>query len=129
MKFVTRTARLSLIPVVVALMVAGSGRSDNQAGKPITVKWAFFLPTSWDPVTSRTGMDINTISHAYASLTRLDRAGNVEPSLAKSWHYNGDGTAITFQLRDGLKFTDGTPLNAAAVKAFLIAARRRRIRS
>lgn len=118
MKFVTRTGGLLLLPVVFALMAVGCGRSDSQAGKPITVKWAFFLPTSWDPVTSRTGMDINTISLAYASLTRLDGAGNVEPSLAKSWHYNGDGTAITFELRNGLKFTDGTPLDAAAVKAF-----------
>lgn len=118
MKFVTRTARLLLVPIVAALMVVACGQSDDKAGKPVTVKWAFILPTSWDPVTSRTGADINTISLAYASLTRLDRAGNVEPSLAKRWHYNNDGTAITFELRDGLKFTDGTPLDAAAVKAF-----------
>ncbi len=118
MNVVTRTARLLLFPLVAALLVVGCDPSDDKAGQPITVKWAFVLPTSWDPVTSRTGADINTISLAYASLTRLDRVGQVEPSLAKSWHYNGDGTAITFELRDGLKFTDGTPLDAAAVKAF-----------
>jgi peptide/nickel transport system substrate-binding protein len=106
--------------LAVALLASGckpSG-SDSAAGSPVTVKWAFILPTSWDPVTSRTGADINTISLAYASLTRLDRQGKVEPALAKAWHYNKDGTALTFDLRDGLTFTDGTALDAAAVKAF-----------
>lgn len=88
------------------------------ASKPATVKWAYALPTSWDPVTSRTGADINTISLAYASLTRLDNGGGVQPSLAKSWVFNSDGTQITFELRDGLTFTDGTPLDASAVKTF-----------
>jgi peptide/nickel transport system substrate-binding protein len=112
------TAKLWLIPLAVMLTLVGCGPSDDQSSKAVTVKWAFFLPTSWDPVTSRTGNDINTISLAYASLTRLDRDGKAEPSLAKSWHYTSDGKAITFELRDGLKFTDGTALDAAAVKSF-----------
>ena len=34
------------------------------------------------------------------------------PSQAKSWEANSDGTVWTFHLRDDLKWTDGTPLNA-----------------
>jgi len=32
--------------------------------------------------------------------------------LAKDFAWNADGTAITFTLRDGVKFSDGTPLTA-----------------
>lgn len=123
-----------LKPLVAALMIAvgigllsacspsddkGKGTTQAAAAKPVTVKWAYALPTSWDPVTSRTGADINTVSLAYASLTRLDKTGAVQPSLAKSWTFSPDGTAITFELREGLTFTDGTALDAKAVKAFL----------
>ncbi|MET0362685.1 MAG: ABC transporter substrate-binding protein, partial [Sphingobium sp.] len=113
-----RAAR-AFVPVVLAavLLMAGCGAVD-QSGKA-RVRWAFAMPTSWDPVTSRTGADINTISLAYASLTRLNAKGEVEPALASAWHYSPDGLSLTFVLRPGLRFTDGSPLDAAAVKAFL----------
>lgn len=107
--------------VVAAMLMAscasgGSGKAPS--GGPTEITVALALPTSWDPVTSRTGYDINTISLPYASLTRLDENGDVEPSLAESWEYSDDGRAITFTLREGLTFSDGEPLDAAAVKAF-----------
>jgi peptide/nickel transport system substrate-binding protein len=103
--------------VLTALLLTGCGSSEH-AGKD-RVRWAFFMPTSWDPVTSRTGADINTISLAYASLTRLNKVGEVEPALAQRWAYSADGRALTFELRPALRFADNTPLDAAAVKAFL----------
>lgn len=124
----------ALKPLLAALMIVagigllsacspsddkGKGATQVAAAKAVTVKWAYQLPTSWDPVTSRTGADINTVSLAYASLTRLDKTGAVQPSLAKAWTFSPDGLAVTFELRDGLTFTDGTPLDANAVKAFL----------
>lgn len=102
--------------VMSACATGASGPAPTDGTADITV--ALALPTSWDPVTSRTGYDINTISLPYASLTRLDADGDVEPSLAESWEYSDDGKAITFTLRDGLTFSDGEPLDAAAVKAF-----------
>ncbi|RLE15142.1 peptide ABC transporter substrate-binding protein [Candidatus Aerophobetes bacterium] len=38
------------------------------------------------------------------------------PGIAKSYRVSSDGLEYTFKLREGLKFTDGQPLNAAAVK-------------
>ncbi len=38
-----------------------------------------------------------------------------EPWLAESWEINDDATEYTFKLRDGVTFSDGTPLDAAAV--------------
>lgn len=42
--------------------------------------------------------------------------GSFKPSLATSWDVSSDGRTYTFKLRQGVKFHDGTPLNAAAVK-------------
>jgi peptide/nickel transport system substrate-binding protein len=38
------------------------------------------------------------------------------PWLAERWEINGDNTVYTFHLRPGVTFSDGTPLDAAAVK-------------
>lgn len=41
----------------------------------------------------------------------------IEPWLAESWEVNEDATEYTFVIRDGVTFSDGTPLDAAAVAA------------
>lgn len=43
--------------------------------------------------------------------------GSLEPWLATEWSTNGDATQHTFTLRDGVTFSDGTPLTAESVKA------------
>jgi peptide/nickel transport system substrate-binding protein len=44
-------------------------------------------------------------------------SGKFFPGLATSWQVTPDAKAYTFTLREGVKFHDGTPCNAAAVKA------------
>ena len=95
---------------------SGSGSSAGGAGASGTLNWEWQLPTSWDPVTSSAGWDMHALGLVYASLTTLDPAGDVGPGLASSWTYAADGKSVTFQLRPGLTFSDGTPLNAQAVK-------------
>lgn len=56
----------------------------------------------------------------YDSLTRFnlkqgDHTPEVVPGLAASWQTDAAKTTWTFQLRRGVKFTDGTPFNADAV--------------
>jgi ABC-type transport system substrate-binding protein len=80
-----------------------------------TITWAWQLPTTWDPVTSSAGSDVTMLALAYDALTALDDQGNAVGWLAESWKYNADGTEVTFTLRSGLTFSDGTPLNADAV--------------
>lgn len=43
--------------------------------------------------------------------------GQIEPWLATEWQESADGLTWEFTLRDDVKFTDGTPFDAAAVKA------------
>jgi len=45
------------------------------------------------------------------------------PELATEWNWGDDGKSLTFKLRPGVKFHDGEPFNAAAVKANLDRAR------
>jgi nickel transport system substrate-binding protein len=52
----------------------------------------------------------------YDALVVMGPDGKVRPSLAESWELSGDGLTYTFHLREGLKFSDGTPLDARAVE-------------
>jgi peptide/nickel transport system substrate-binding protein len=56
-------------------------------------------------------------ANIYDQLLTMDRSGKLHPWLAESWQVSSDGRVYTFKLRRGVEFHDGTPLNAAAVKA------------
>lgn len=62
--------------------------------------------------------------NVYDSLLRTTKDGmGVEPGLASKWESSADGLTWTFTLRDGVKFSDGSPLKATDVKASLDLAR------
>jgi peptide/nickel transport system substrate-binding protein len=89
----------------------------DEGGPPSgTLGWSTAAPTSWDPVTSAAGNDVSDLSLVYASLTRLSPEGEAEPALAEKWDFSKDGLTFTIYLKKGLKFTDGTPVDADAVK-------------
>lgn len=52
----------------------------------------------------------------YDTLVRYDENGEIVGALAETWEMSDDGLTFTFHLRDGVKFSDGTDLNAQAVK-------------
>ena len=52
----------------------------------------------------------------YDSLIYLDEAGEIYPGLALSWEFSNGNKTVTFALRPDVKFHDGTPFNADAVK-------------
>ncbi|MGW5685974.1 TIGR04028 family ABC transporter substrate-binding protein [Nonomuraea sp. NPDC003754] len=45
------------------------------------------------------------------------RTLEIEPWIATKWEINDDATEYTFHLRDGVTFSDGSPLDASAVAA------------
>ena len=63
--------------------------------------------------------DSAVTSNTYETLVFYNPPGSEEvlsPSLATSWESSDDGLIWTFQLREGVKFHDGTDFNAEAVK-------------
>jgi oligopeptide transport system substrate-binding protein len=71
------------------------------------------FPDIVDPQKSSFVNEIAVLKMVYEGLTRLDSDLNTVPAAAKSWQYNADATQLVFTLRDGLTYSDGSPLNAA----------------
>jgi peptide/nickel transport system substrate-binding protein len=73
-------------------------------------------PKNFDPIFNDDGESFRPIRQMYETLVTY-KAGTADlaPGLAKSWEANADGTSWTFKLQTGVKFHDGTPLDAAAV--------------
>lgn len=105
------------VSAAMTLAACGGDASSSTGGS--TLKWAWQLPTTWDPVTSSAGSDVHMLALAYDSLTRLDDTATAVPFLVESWEYNADGTELTLVLQPDLKFSDGAALDATAVKASL----------
>jgi peptide/nickel transport system substrate-binding protein len=81
--------------------------------------------TTWDPVKSFS-TEAAYMANLYEQLLRINPPGSAEkftPLLAERWESNADGTVWTFYLRPNVKFHDGEPMNAEAVKASIEAAK------
>lgn len=72
-------------------------------------------PLSWD-VTQATWPTWQAVIHLYDRLLNFDEAEHLQPGLALSHEVSKDGLEYTLKLRPGVKFHDGTPFNADAVK-------------
>ena len=57
-----------------------------------------------------------TLYNVYETLTKVKEDGSVGPLLAESWEIAPDLKTYTFKLRKGVKFQNGEPFNAEAVK-------------
>jgi ABC-type transport system substrate-binding protein len=60
-------------------------------------------------------VDADLSALVFSSLVRLGPKGGIEPDLAASWKVSPDGLTYVFQLRRGLYWHDGTPLDAEDV--------------
>jgi peptide/nickel transport system substrate-binding protein len=117
-------AGLALVLAVAAALTAiGFGAASASpahaaAAKPVLTFGITETQTNLNPAKQPSGGTITSL--AYDSLTRLTPGGQIAPELATSWHYVGSGTT-TFQLtlRRGVRFSDGSPLDASAVKAWI----------
>ncbi len=72
-------------------------------------------PATIDPALNSAVDGATYINHAFEGLYRLDRDGNTQPALAESVDISDDGLVYTFHLREGLEWSDGTPINAQTV--------------
>jgi peptide/nickel transport system substrate-binding protein len=93
---------------------------DATASNTLTIGWAPETVTL-DPGANSNNPDIWVQVNIYDQLVRVAPDGNtIVPDLATAWDISKDGKTYTFHLRKGVKFTDGTPLTSADVKADLL---------
>jgi peptide/nickel transport system substrate-binding protein len=73
-------------------------------------------PKTFDPVLVEDDASERVRYVTGGFLLRLNRlTQELEPEVATSWKLSKDGRTISFQLREGLHFSDGTPFSAADV--------------
>ena len=107
-----RTRRRSLgVLVVIALLLAAAG---EKHGGTLTIVRPTD-PVSLDSNLETTGPGAWVYFNITEPLIVLDEQGKLTPRLATSWQQVSP-IKIRFKLRPGIKFHDGTPFNAAAVK-------------
>ena len=69
-------------------------------------------PDVIDPQKSSYVIEIATLKQIYLGLTTFNEKLETVPGAADKWAYNADATELTFTLKKGLKYSDGSPLNA-----------------
>lgn len=108
-----RWSGLVAVLVVFALIMPGlATRARAQDDANVLRVHHLSYPDVVDPQKSSTTSEIDILQLAYEGLTRLDTAQATVPAAAESWEYNDDATQITFHLRQGLKYSDGSPITA-----------------
>jgi peptide/nickel transport system substrate-binding protein len=103
----------------------GGGSGEPQSGGDLTVLLDSGFAGGWatglDPATSNsTGANLPQNSAIFGGLFTLeaDEDGSnarIEPNQAEGYEWSDEGRTLTITLRDGIEFTDGTPLDAEAV--------------
>lgn len=73
-------------------------------------------PVSLDPPNQSDNMSETLIKHIYDLPMQIMSDASLAPGIFSNWEHSADGRTWTFGLRKGVKFHDGTPLNAEAVK-------------
>ena len=102
--------------LTLGVAVLASGSLWAETPSDVLVVGQIAEPQSLDPHTVTAVNDFRILVNIYDGLVRYaDGTLNVEPSLAESWDISDDGLEYTFELREGVKFHDGTPFNAEAV--------------
>jgi len=79
-----------------------------------------FTANSFDPAGSFNSCDKIDQGLIYDTLTQLSPTGQLEPGLAQSWDFTPGGTSLTIHLRPNVTFSDGTAVDATAVKASIL---------
>src|SRR5438105_3493238 len=125
-----RSARFALVfasafAILLAACAGGQQPSGGGSAAPSGAKAAYGGPvtfalgndvSSLDPMRSGLFVDRNIRYAMYDSLVRVDPQGNILPWLAEKWETSTDGETVTFHLRQGVKYHDGTAFDSDSVK-------------
>lgn len=111
-KFLASAAALAMVATTLA-GCGGSGDITAESGKTnlvVAVGGDFALP---DPAIVDDSITSNVLAQCYDGLYKLDKDGVVVPNLATDLPtISEDGKTYTIKLKEGLTWSDGTPLTA-----------------
>ncbi|TVR61595.1 MAG: glutathione ABC transporter substrate-binding protein [Spirochaetaceae bacterium] len=101
---------------VIASPVFAAGTVEKTAVRDTLTIAIGAEPESLDPVKMTSAPAATVGEHVIERLIYMEEDGSLVPMLATSWSANADSTVWTFQIREGVTFHDGEPLNAEAVR-------------
>jgi ABC-type oligopeptide transport system substrate-binding subunit len=107
-------ALLLIIVALAVLAVAACTGTPGQHGS-VDARIASAETFTWDPAQAGDAGSASVLAQVYEGLTTFDPNSNVQPALAESWQASDDGRQLTFQLRSGLRYSDGTEITAQDV--------------
>lgn len=121
----SRLTPIGLIAVAALALTGCATDADNTAGDPAaTVEGGTLIyatgdaePDCLDPHVGGNYPQALISAQYLEPLVGRDANGAIKPWLATEWVTSEDGLTWDFTLKEGVTFTDGTPLDAAAIKA------------
>ncbi|HWG15995.1 MAG TPA: ABC transporter substrate-binding protein [Streptosporangiaceae bacterium] len=96
-----------------------SGAVGGQAGSKSLVVASTSSVQKLDPQIATNFVDFQALGLVYQPLITLNSQFQITPDLATSWSFSNGDKALTFHLRPGVTFDDGSTLTSADVKASL----------
>ncbi len=112
-------SRRSMNQLLAALPLAGALPGALAQSRKDSVVLAMVLePTPGLDPSMASAAAIGEVVHynILEGLTKISMDGAVTPLLADNWGHTPDGKTYTFTLKKGIKFSDGKPFDANAVK-------------
>ena len=104
-----------LLAAGIALGLATSAQAATRGGKMIYARYADSLQL--DPVLTDANVDIWIMTNLFDTLLQPTADGKgVNPGLASDYKIADDGLSMTLTLRQGTKFSDGSPITADDIK-------------
>jgi peptide/nickel transport system substrate-binding protein len=114
-----RAAALLTLPAVLAgcgggggVDVGGDSGGSSSGGGGVLNAAIGGEPDQLDPHKTSAYYSFEVLENVYDTLVEPDENLQVQPSLASKWTTSKDQLTWTFTIRDGVKFSDGTPLTA-----------------
>jgi oligopeptide transport system substrate-binding protein len=115
---------LLLMAMILSACGGGSASStpSNSGQKAAANQQVFNFPEAsisdiktFDPALVTTETSLDAIYMVFTGLVGLNDKLDVVPQMAQSWKQGSDGVTWTFTLKQGLKFSDGTPITSKDV--------------
>ncbi len=101
--------------LAVGLLARGTAPYSALAADTDEVRILAGAPATFDPAGQGDLTTAAVTAQLHETLTVYDAALQLQPALAASWEVGADGRNAVFHLRDGLTFSDGSPLTAEDV--------------